>query len=317
MVKFGFPQGSARMLTKPKPESQAGNRPVPLGICLPSGTRDVLHPRSKVERLAVKNRMTIALGVICRGGLIIAADTRMSTSDGFCFDACKVKPFLTPSGVFTIAYASESGNAGETLVNEVTSDLTAKNPDSLNGVEQWLKAAMTRWYSEYREEPKTQLIVGTFIDHGTGLYFCQPPNTVTRKTLSDSSNGYVAIGLGASVTDPLFRTLFGPVLSPHICLREISYLMYRAKKENAFCGGNTDAVFLREEHAEPLLIKRLDMAQSESFGSRVDYALARTASEVIASTGDDSIILKLASDIYMKGLGYQQLEFHSTTGVKI
>jgi len=49
----------------------------------------------------------------------------------------------------------------------------------------------------------------------------------------------------------------------------------------------------------------------------VDSALARTASEVIASTGDDSIVLNLASDIYTKGLGYQQLQFRSTTGVNI
>ena len=297
------------MLTKPKP------RP------LTPIERWYTPQRPKLEQKqqAVKNRMTIALGVICRDGLIIAADTRMSTTDGFFFDACKVKSALTASGVFTIAYASESGNAGETLVNEVIADLKTHNPDSLNGVEQWLKAAMTRWYSEYREEPKTQLIVGTFVNRNVGLYFCQPPNTVTRKTFSDSSDGYVAIGLGASVTDPLFRTLFGSPVSPHRCLREVSYLMYRAKKENAFCGGHTDAVFLKEEHVEPLRIEHLDMAQAESFGLRVDVALADTATAVLCATKatDPKSILDLANAISFQGLAYQRLQFRSTTGVEI
>lgn len=293
------------MLTKPKP------RP------LTPIERWYTPQRPKVEqkRLAVKNHMTIALGVICRDGLIIAADTRFATTEGFMQDdGCKVTAFLTPSGVFVTAYTSESGTAGETLVNEITADLKEHDPCSWNAVEQWLKASMVRWYSEYREEPKTQVIIGAFVNRETALYFCQPPNTVNR-----NSTGYLGIGVGASVTDPLFRTLFGSLVSPHVCLREISYLMHRAKKENAFCGGHTDAVFLKKEYSKPLLIERRDMAQAEAFGSRVDTALAKTATAVVCATNatDPMSIIALANDISGEGLPYQRLRFRSTTGVEI
>lgn len=271
------------------------------------------HPESK--RLAVKNRMTIALGMICRGGLIIAADTRFATTEGFMQDdGCKVTAFLTPSGVFVTAYTSESGTAGETLVNEITADLKEHDPCSWNAVEQWLKASMVRWYSEYREEPKTQVIIGAFVNQETGLYFCQPPNTVNR-----NSTGYLGIGVGASVTDPLFRTLFGSVVSPHMCLREISYLMHRAKKENAFCGGHTDAVLLKEEYAQPLRIEQRDMAQAEVFGSQLDSTLARTATAVLCRTNptDPLAIIDLANDIARLGLPYERLQFRSTSGIEI
>src|SRR5208283_4546566 len=194
--QFGFPQGGAKM---PIPKPQA--------VRLPARWSQ----QPKIKRFPVRNLMTIALGMTCQGGLVIAADTRMSTPEGVIYDACKLKTFLTIGGVFVIAYSSEIASAGETLVNEVMSDLTANDPNSFTGVEQWLKAAMTRWSSEYKDEPRSQLILGVFIGGKIGLYFCQPPNTVNRKTLSDPSKGYIAVGAGAAVTDPLFRTLFGSV----------------------------------------------------------------------------------------------------------
>lgn len=204
--------------------------------------------------------------------------------------------------------------AGETLVSEITTDLREHDPRSWNGVEQWIKAAMVRWYSEYREEPKTQVIIGAFVNHETGLYYCQPPNTVNR-----DSSGYLGIGAGAAITDPLFATLFGDVVSPNKSLRRLSYLIYRAKKENAFCGGQTDAVFLKAEYVKPLRIQQRDMAQAEAFGSHVDSALAQTANMVLTGTRgvNTQAVLDLAHTITFQGSAYRGLQFCSTTGIEI
>lgn len=74
----------------------------------------VSHPATKqreVKRLSTKERMTIALGMICQDGLIVAADTRFATAEGFMRDnGRKITTFLTASGVFATAYASEKRN---------------------------------------------------------------------------------------------------------------------------------------------------------------------------------------------------------------
>jgi len=272
--------------------------------------------------------MTLALGRICTGGLIIAADTKMTWDDGSTYDAIKVKSEVTDNGVYVIASSSVDGNAADTVVSQLMLDLRRIDPKSLIGVEQTVKAALTDWYSAFRGNPLVQLLVGVFIPpnpafsnrHGLRLYFCEPPNTIARKMPSDSSRGYIAVGAGLKIADPLFKILFDSPVSPRVCLGQISYLMYRAKKDcGAYCGGQTDAVFLKETHAEPTWIKRLDMACAESFGPHLDKALGRTASAVISETegADTKAVLDLASDISFQGLAYRRVQFHSRAGEEI
>ena len=276
--------------------------------------------------------MTIAIGRLCTTGLIIATDTRMTWDDGSTYDATKIKSQMTNSGVYVIAHSSEDVNAAETLVSKINLNLGRIDPKSLIGVEDTLRDAMTDWYSPFQQSPSgcptVRLLVGVFLPSnpssanadGLGLYFCEPPNTVARKMVSDSSMGYVALGAGLKVTDPLFHTLFETPASVAVCLGQISYLMYRAKKDcAAYCGGDTDAVFLKSEYVEPLWIERIDMAVAESFGSRIDKALARTTSAIIpeSENADHKTILTLAGDIVGLGLAYRRMQFRSRTGAVI
>jgi hypothetical protein len=85
-----------------------------------------------------------------------------------------------------------------------------------------------------------------------GLYHCESSGILLRKTVEDS-NGYVSIGAGSTVTDPLFRTLFGPLVPPRVCLAQLSYLMYRTKKDcRGACGGETDAALLCIDRHDPV-----------------------------------------------------------------
>jgi len=266
--------------------------------------------------------------MLCQGGMIVAADTQMTWDDASTYDAKKVRTAVTSAGSYAIAYSCPDARAADSLVAKLIADLKAKDPKSLVGVESIAKSTMSQWVSDFtfrEDRPFMQLVLGTFIQHnpadGLALYFCEPPNTVTRQTLEDSdSKGYIAIGQGHTVTDPLFRTLFGKLASPHVCLAQLSYLMYRAKKDcRGACGGHTDAVFLKAEHSEPLEVERRDMAQAESLGQWMDAALARTASAIIPEAYlSNKEFFDLASDIHTKGLGYKNsLQFRSRTGEEI
>jgi 20S proteasome alpha/beta subunit len=235
--------------------------------------------------------MTIAIGMLCQGGIIVAADTQMTYMDGTTYDAVKVQTLTTATGIYAIAYSCTDVNAAETLVNDILLDLKFVEPRSLTGFEDTVKNRMAQWSAVFTvkdDRPVVTIIVGVRINPNEfGLYLCEPPGTMVLKTF-ENSNGYVAAGAGIAVTDPMFRTLFGSPVAPRVCLAQLSYLMYRAKKDcRGACGGATDAVLLSAEHAEPLWIQRALMKMAEWRGGLLDKALAHIASKILSRHGFD------------------------------
>jgi hypothetical protein len=244
------------------------------------------------------NRMTIAIGMLCEGGLVVAADTQMTWENGTTCDAVKIQSLTTPTSVFAVAYSCVDMNAAETLVSELTADLKMVSPRSLLGVEETIKNRMAQWAASYTvsgDRPRLEMVLGARINSTPsipcefGLYLCEPPGSVVRRT-HENSSGYVAAGAGMGITDPLFRTLFGQQVSPRVCLGQLSYLMYRAKKDcRGACGGGTDAVLITEEHADPLWIEKPLMKQAEVRGRLLDETLAKVASAVMSRRKMDDV----------------------------
>ena len=229
--------------------------------------------------------------MLCQGGIIVAADTQMTYMDGTTYDAVKVQTLTTTTGVFAIAYSCTDVNAAETLVSDILLDLKLTEPRSLAGFEDTVKNRMAQWSAVFTvkdDRPVVTIIVGVRINPSEfGLYLCEPPGTMVRKTFQNS-DGYVAAGAGIGVTDPMFRTLFGSPVAPRVCLAQLSYLMYRAKKDcRGACGGATDAVLLSADHPEPLWIQRALMKMAELRGVFLDKALARVASKILSRHGFD------------------------------
>ncbi len=268
--------------------------------------------------------MTIAIGMLCEGGVIIAADTKVSNpSIGASTDAVKVQTGSSEFGRYVAAYSSERAATGESLLQIVLSDLKLKNPKSLGALKPAVQTTMTKWAKAYTikdDRPETQLVLAAFMERNEnnqhdeiGLFLCDPPNTVVQRTFQDSK-GYVSCGVGKTITDPFFRILFGELVSPHHCLCQISYLMSVAKTDySVYVGGETDAVCLIAERKEPVWIERLDMKMAEGFGEFFDEALASVArvvtSEIEWSDPKETVrILGIMSHI---GLAFQRIKFRS------
>ncbi len=236
-------------------------------------------------------RMTIAIGMLCDGGIVIAADTQMTYMDGTTYDAVKVQTLTTTTGIYAIAYSCTDVNAAETLINDIMLDLKLTEPRSLIGFEDTIRNRMAQWSTVFTvkdDRPAVTIIAGVRINPNEfGLYLCEPPGTLVRKTFQNS-DGYVAAGAGIAVTDPMFRTLFGSPVAPRVCLAQLSYLMYRAKKDcRGACGGATDAVLLSVDHIDPLWIQRPLMKMAEFRGGFLDKSLAFVASKILARHGFD------------------------------
>jgi hypothetical protein len=274
--------------------------------------------------------MTIALGTLCSSGLIVAADTNVVMSDGSKTQGCKVATAYGRTGSYVIANAAEDGNAANTLVGHILADLKNKQPDSLSAVESIVADRLTSWAGAFYKPPSIQLALGAMVakeciagfpdEGGLGLYFCEPPNTVLRKGMFDDSRGYVAIGSGATYTDPIYKMLFSfAIKTQRKRLLEIAYLMYRAKKDAAFCGGYTNAIWLKREHVEPVWIRATDMERAEAMGPSLDFLLNGTAAAVQQHTEESikSFVGTLGEMVVNVGSNFRGLKFYSKDGEEI
>src|SRR6516162_9632019 len=88
-----------------------------------------------LKSLSVRRRMTIALGALCAGGLIIAADTAIIADDGSKTYGLKVHQGMSKTGCYVIASATQDGNAAKTLTIQILDELEEQDPKTLARVE--------------------------------------------------------------------------------------------------------------------------------------------------------------------------------------
>jgi hypothetical protein len=298
-------------------------------MLLPSPKPRLFPPRPtpgpKPKRLPKGKPMTFAVGMRSFDGLLIAADTQITYSDSTTDHVCKLRAGITGSASYALAHASDDANAGESLMASVADAVDARDPETLTDIESAVKGAMITWVSSYfaGNFPSISLIVGAFVKGNSAgepkdmaLYLCEPPTTVVRKT-NENTGAYVSVGAGKSVADPLYRILFARPAGSRIRLAQISYLMYRAKKDcGGAVGGETDAVFLPFEHKEPSWVREESMADAEYRGRFIDEALACTAATVMPDIDSDDTkeLLKFLEQIDFKRAGFRHFDFQILGG---
>ena len=270
------------------------------------------------EQRRREKTMTIALGYLCHRGVVIAADTAIVIPPSQLMEGTKLTPIWGRAGNFAIANSSEDGNATATLEAEFINDLESveiRDYRQLSGI---FKLRMTEWSEDFgaRTPPNMQFIVGAkLLGKGPKLFFCEAPNTVREM------DDYVAAGSGAGVTDPLYATLFGnnggENTDVQVVLRRVSYLIYRAKKDDVYCGKRTDCVVVSDEYHGVVEVEQNDMALAERYSQDVDFVVSGAA--LFSTASDDSSIerdsLDLA-DMLTKG-NLRKMEFHDHSGSRI
>lgn len=219
--------------------------------------------------------MTIALGLLCQGGAIVAADTQVTDQSGSTTHAPKVTQFSGPDSVYAIANASNDAFAAMTMINEIKAVLESRAFKSWSEIEGVLKSKMGNYTQQH------QLIMAASVARlGIGLYFCEPPRTVVSRLTQQ----YISAGAGFAVVDPLHHMLFRFTahFSPQIVFRKVAYLMYRAKRDLAsMCGGDTTAFYICEDLRPPEMARIADMRFAETLSSEVDEILDLAAKTAI------------------------------------
>lgn len=255
--------------------------------------------------------MTLALAMVCKEGLILAADTRVAYQDGTIGDMQKVAGFGAANGMFVIVHSADDANAANSLIREIKLRIEDQTIADFADAEQKIKEAMLEWYAPAHDDrPVIQLLVGACMegDPDRVLYLCQPPNTV-----SPIYENYKAIGDGWRISDPIWQWFDdGSPWPVHACLCQVSYMVYRAKKLlPGSVGGHTDVGLLTEPSTAPYWIERVSMACAEAYGLAFDRHLSRVASLAMAGNAQGlADIAKTSESIYSCSLMYARAEFH-------
>src|SRR5438105_7527298 len=108
-------------------------------------------PKGSLRR---KQPMTIAIGAYFRGGMIVCADTNIVATDLVVKSGCKISVRDCRNGdSYVIANASDDGNAGTMLSQEILDALSGVSVD----LEQTVKTTMRNWHSGYPQGAAPQM----------------------------------------------------------------------------------------------------------------------------------------------------------------
>ena len=228
--------------------------------------------------------MTIVIGQAFVGGVLVGADTLVIRSDGSSTEGTKVTPISGPSGEFIFGNASDDLDATRTMANRIFRFL-GENISGLVNLEDGVSSIMTEWAAAFRDKPPaSELVLAVKLVGDTAkLYRCAPPNTFL-----EISEGYVAAGAGSGVTDPLHDSLMMAGLNTlPIVLKRFSYLMYRAKKDNALCGKRTGCYIIKNAEDGPLQVNILDLLRAEKFADQMDFLLQTTSAFYLGGAPED------------------------------
>lgn len=287
------------------------------------------HQIPKSKRLPVRsNQMTIALGALCAGGVIVAADTRIVTETAT-HNRCKVYSTAANSGSYAAACATGDENAAATLLPQIMEAVKCEDPKSLVAMEGLIVDRMTQYAYGFagHELIKIEFALGVCINTiaipgsnsggGVALYYCEPPSTIRRHTQTDDSYGWAFAGCGGQAVDPFRRTLFHGGASCRARLNQIAYLMYRAKKDNgAFCGGTTNAVFVSDK--PPAWVSPGDMKNAEDNGEVFDFIVSMLAAGLVATPQDVGGYGGAIADAFVNsGKRIREQRFYSLGGVEL
>jgi 20S proteasome alpha/beta subunit len=236
-----------------------------------------LPGQGKFRRVPVRKGMTIAIGTYFADGVILCADTKFVDDNGNISYGGKISSTLGGNGrTFAIAHAANDSNAAAMVATDILHALDDSGEQYQFGP--IIKKCMTRWLSDYAQSsvPLLQFLVACSAGRQSSLYFCQPPNIVIQKYRLEP----VAIGSALKTVEALLPiVLMHPKdeedpdsleMTPESTLLKLAYLMRRAKSEDLYAGGDTDAVVLYRDGTFAETV-RTEMKDAEEFSEKLDF----------------------------------------------
>lgn len=222
-------------------------------------------PVLKPKLLPVK-RMTIALGILAGGGIVMAAD-RQETSGSFKGSVGKVHAhWVRNQGTLAISGAGD-GPYIDSLRAEIVKWFKQDRASPIT--EQEMEDELRRQHQVfYRDNvlPGSQWSPGDVPDYQLLVAFSSPwhGNTLwtTSKLSTVKESEYAAVGIGATAAKVMLNRLGFPFMDLEIAVTLAAYIVYQVKRTVDFVGLETD-IFEIRNHV-PLVVGREELTEMEA-----------------------------------------------------
>jgi len=239
-----------------------------------SAPKPFLRQHVKLRRLLPHKSMTIAIGTHFADGVILCADTKFVDANAGVTYGSKLQfrdLNIHQGNVFAIAHAADDTNAAAMLSTDIL-DAAVACEEQVQ-VESSIKQRMTKWQSDYGNSsvPLLQFIFACSLANKAYLYFCQPPNIVIPKlagasTCAGSAGKIVETLLPFVLQRQPLEPMLGDVEST---LLKLAYLMKRAKSEDLYAGGDTEAIVIKS-NGQWTRVWEEEMKDAEDFSASLD-----------------------------------------------
>lgn len=263
-----------------------------------------LRPQLKLKRLPVNKSMTIAIGTHFADGVILCADTKFVDGNAGVTYGSKLQfrdVSIHRGNVFAIAHAADDTNAAAMLSTEILDAAVACQDQPQ--LEAAIREQMTKWQSDYGQSsvPLLQFIFACSLAQKAYLYFCQPPNIVIQKLPGASATAGSAVKIVETLLpfvlqrQPL-EPLSGDVEST---LLKLAYLMRRAKSEDLYAGGDTEAIVIKS-NGQCACVWEDEMKDAEEFSTALDSLFRYSCYGLFGmrSPDDQEVFLKRFGELF-------------------
>lgn len=206
--------------------------------------------KPKSERLPVRKRMTIAIGILASDGVVIAADRE--EGDGYLKnDSGKVSQAF--KGTVPIGSIAITGSGSGPYLDEVARLITEGFCDDAVGTEATVEAGIRKAHRKYYKEsvlpfphgerPDYDLLVGCYGEQlGRRLW-------KTAGLALNPVKDYDAVGAGYAVANGLLGRLWDNV-PVRYAIKLAAYVIHQVKMSVKDCGLGTDIVIVRRSLLE-------------------------------------------------------------------
>jgi hypothetical protein len=212
--------------------------------------------------------MTIALGLLAKDGLVIAADTQETYSGLFKMDQGKILgtrlgPADAALGFVTVTGAGSASHL-DSINQELCSQVSELTNPSIDKIERTVKKTIRDFHVEHItpfgawpefDRPGCSLVVGAVVGKQCRLWISD--KSAVKQAL------YGAVGIGAPHANLMLGRLWRADMSLQVATRLAAYVVFWVKQNVDGCGRDTQIVLHEDSLAWICEVKRTELMEEQ------------------------------------------------------
>jgi 20S proteasome alpha/beta subunit len=223
----------------------------------------------KLQRPPRRKRVTIAAGYLCKGGVILSADTQETIQGYVKTSTDKITVF--EGSTYTVGFAGSGNNAVQIdmVIQEICDELEAEEPPTMIGFKALLHIVLDRLLPQPyypKDSPDVELLIAIREGGHSHLF-------VTHDNVFAQMKEFECIGAGVVTGRSMFQRYYRrdhTLIESYIVA---AYVLHHAKRWVDGCGGKSDIFLLPNDSKTVTRLPSSEIESLEAYFDDLDTAL--------------------------------------------